>query len=188
MKTFVEIGSCYYHTLAHLCNKGWRGIVVEPQKEALDKIPDYDNLVKVEGAVTTQFETLELTRFKPEMWDKLPDQDYIGMASFIETHAIHESHESVLEKIEVGCVPFNFLIEQLGITTIDFLKIDIEGLDFDVLKSIDFEKFDIKFIQIEYDHIDEVGYTLDDMVDFLRNHNYHTEVYTMPLDIIAIKI
>lgn len=188
MKTFVEIGSCYFNTLYPLCEGGWQGVIVEPQAEALAQIPDHDNLTKVEGAISKDFEILEMTRVAPQYWDLINDKDFFGMASFSPHHPIHDCRADVLEKITVGCVPFNFLIENLGIETIDYLKIDTEGYDFDIIKSIDFEKFDIKKIRFEYEHSEDFGYTLDEMLDFLKSKNYFTEVFLMPLDIVAIKI
>jgi FkbM family methyltransferase len=189
MKTFVEIGSCFFNTLTSLCDLGWRGVVVEPQPEALELIPEHENLIKVEGAITTDFEVRTLKRVKPSIWDELEDKDFIGMASLSTKHPIYDKFvPSTVEEMQVGCVPFEFLMDQLGITKIDYLKIDTEGLDFDIIKSIDFKKFDIKYIKFEYEHSLDLGYTLVEMLDFMKENHYYTEYYEIPSDIIAFKI
>ena len=47
----------------------------------------------------------------------------------------------------------NFLENCVKYKIIDYLSIDIEGLDFDVLMSIDFKKYNIKNISIEFLHL-----------------------------------
>ena len=79
-------------------------------------------------------------------------------------------------------------MDQLGITKIDYLKIDNEGLDFDIIKSIDFKKFDIKYIKFEYEHSLDLRYTLVEMLDFMKENHYYTEYYEIHSDIIAFKI
>ena len=48
----------------------------------------------------------------------------------------------------------NNLFEKHQLDTIDYLFIDVEGLDLTVLKSINFSKYNIRNIQIEHVHID----------------------------------
>ena len=153
MKTFVEIGTSNFNTLRHLCDKGWKGIMVEPIEIALNKVPDHDNLIKVIGAIDKENTIKKLTKIKNEYWDTLPDKDYLGMASIWENAPIKNANLQYIEEIEVGCVTFEFLMEQLGITEVDYLKIDTEGLDYDILNSIDFNKFNIKAIRAEHQHV-----------------------------------
>jgi hypothetical protein len=185
MKTFVEIGSSYFNTLRELCDKGWKGIMVDPLEIALNKVPDHDNLIKVTGAIDADFSIKKLTKVKDKYWDTLPDKDYLGMASIGENAPIKDATPQYIEEIDIACVPFNFLMEQLNIKEIDYLKIDTEGLDFDIIKSINFNLFDIKLIKTEYEHISDQGYTLEEMVDFLKENNYIVEVFER--DIVAIK-
>jgi hypothetical protein len=182
MKTFVEIGTSNFNTLRHLCDKGWRGIMVEPIEIALNKIPDHDNLTKVNGAIDKDFNIRTLTKLKDKFWDDPNiDRDYLGMASLYPNSELnHSFYKDMIEEIEVGCVTFEFLMEQLGITEVDYLKIDTEGLDYDILNSIDFNKFNIKAIRAEHQHVD---ITL--LVDLLEKNNYLVDV--LNYDIIAIK-
>jgi FkbM family methyltransferase len=182
MKTFVEIGTSSFNTLRHLCDKGWRGIMVEPIEIALNQIPDHENLVKIQGAIDKEFSIRTLTKLKDEYWDdETIDQDYLGMASLhSETILKDDFYKDMIEQVEVGCVTFEFLMDQLGITEIDYLKIDAEGLDYDILNTIDFNKFNIKVIRAESQHID-----LSLLVDLLEKNNYFVD--TLNYDIIAIK-
>ena len=183
MKTFVEIGTSNFNTLRHLCYKGWRGVMVEPIEIALNKIPDHENLIKVQGAIDKDFSIRTLTKLKDEYWDdKTIDRDYLGMASLHPDAELLTSnfYKDMIEQIEVGCVTFEFLMDQLGITEIDYLKIDAEGLDYDILSTIDFNKFTIKAIRAEHDHIESSL-----LVDLLEKNNYLVDI--LNYDIIAIK-
>jgi FkbM family methyltransferase len=63
-------------------------------------------------------------------------------------------------------------------SAIDFLKIDVEGADFDVLIGAErlLKNKQIRFIQIEYStHYQLAGRTFQDVVDFIRKYGY--EIY-----------
>jgi hypothetical protein len=182
MKTFVEIGTSSFNTLRHLCDKGWRGVMVEPIEIALTKIPDHENLIKVQGAIDKDFSIRTLTKLKDEYWDdETIDQDYLGMASLHpQAELLKDDFKGQIEQVEVGCVTFEFLMDQLGITEIDYLKIDAEGLDYDILSTIDFNKFTIKAIRAEHQHGD-----VSLLVDLLEKNNYLVDI--LNYDIIAIK-
>lgn len=58
---------------------------------------------------------------------------------------------------------------------IDFVKIDVEGADFDVLLGAEklLKKKQIRFIQIEYsNHYTLAGRTFQDVVDYIRKYDY----------------
>ncbi len=61
------------------------------------------------------------------------------------------------------------------IDSIDILKIDVEGADFDVLMSADYllRSKKIKFIQIEKSpHYGRAGHTFEDVIKFVEQYNY----------------
>ena len=60
---------------------------------------------------------------------------------------------SDIEKFTVKSFTINNFFENNSINEIDYLSIDIEGLDFEVIMSIDFSKYNIKNISIEYLHL-----------------------------------
>ena len=157
--------------------------MVEPIEIALNKIPDHENLIKVQGAIDKDFSIRTLTKLKDEYWDdKTIDRDYLGMASLQPNNILSKDnfYQDMIEEIEVGCITFEFLMEQLGITEVDYLKIDTEGLDYDILNSIDFNKFNIKAIRAEHQHVD-----VSLLVDLLEKNNYLVDI--LNYDIIAIK-
>ena len=90
-------------------------------------------------------------------------------------------------KIKLDCVPFTSIIMALGNPTIDYLSLDIEGAEYPVLKTIDFDKFDIKVISVENT---KVGDIFDGTATQLRYHlqnNGYRLYQTVKQDAIFLK-
>jgi len=49
----------------------------------------------------------------------------------------------------VNCITFEELAQRHGLTSLDLLQIDVEGFEFEILKTIDFRNFPIRFINYE---------------------------------------
>jgi len=164
MKTFVEIGSCDFDTLSHLSHHGWKGVIVEPIKKYFDNIPTERNIHYVNAAVS-------LTNGTATMWtapDELTQQDpdFKGMSSLWEG-----SNDNLTIPVEVQTISFHTLFGMTGVTTIDYLKIDTEGYDYEILKMFPWDTIKPSFIKFESEHID-----VDMAVELLQSHGYHCEV------------
>ena len=61
----------------------------------------------------------------------------------------HQIYSPKLEEIKVEVKTLNTFIEENGITEIDFISIDTEGTELDVLKGFDIEKYAPKLFIIE---------------------------------------
>ncbi|MDC1044451.1 FkbM family methyltransferase [Candidatus Pelagibacter ubique] len=59
-----------------------------------------------------------------------------------------------IEEVDVQYLTFSDLIEKYSISSIDLLQIDVEGAEFEILNSIDFEKIEIKKVIFEFKHFD----------------------------------
>lgn len=56
------------------------------------------------------------------------------------------------EHVRVQCLPLTLYIAALGIKTVDYFSLDIEGNEIDVLETIPFDEVDIKALSVEYIH------------------------------------
>lgn len=56
------------------------------------------------------------------------------------------------DPVEIECFPFYSFMLALNRTTIDFFSLDVEGDELNVLKTIPFEKLNIKMLAVEYVH------------------------------------
>ena len=71
------------------------------------------------------------------------------------------------------CIPLLSILKALGVTTIDYFSLDIEGAELQLLQALDFDQVDIKAISIEIvriGHIFDGSYTKLDYM--LRNRGY----------------
>ena len=62
----------------------------------------------------------------------------------------------VRRTLQMQCLPLTSIIEALGNPVIDYFSLDIEGAEFPVLKTIDFDKVDIRVISIEVTKLDSI--------------------------------
>ena len=132
----------------------WKGICVEPMPESFDKLKKLRNCTCIQGAVAEEN--------KKGMFLQIPD--YADQLSGL----VEKYHPSHLEKIknveksygvptkiiEVQCYTFNELMAKEGITHINFLSVDTEGNEFEILKMIDWEKYKIDVITVEDNYND----------------------------------
>ncbi|VDI69266.1 Hypothetical predicted protein [Mytilus galloprovincialis] len=71
--------------------------------------------------------------------------------------------------VEMECFPLYSLMLALNRTTIDFFSLDVEGDEVNVLKTIPFDKLNIKMMTVEYAHGGAGG---ADMQRFLQSKGY----------------
>jgi FkbM family methyltransferase len=75
--------------------------------------------------------------------------------------------ESQVIELVVPAKSINDILIQERCKVVDVLYIDAEGMDFDIVRSINFELFDIKRIRLETHHL-----LSDDVVKFMKGHGY----------------
>ena len=54
--------------------------------------------------------------------------------------------------INVECFPLASILFSLNQTSVDFLSLDVEGVELDILQTIPFDLLDIKILTVEYRH------------------------------------
>ncbi len=83
-----------------------------------------------------------------------------GIGSFNKQHILNhkskrfEIKDDDIDSIEIDFITFDDLIKKYEIKTIDNLQIDVEGAEYEILNSIDFNKIKINSIQFESKHFD----------------------------------
>ena len=173
-KIFVEIGVCDFDTLEPLIENGWLGYFVEPVSKYARKLNQYD---VTECAISSYDGEIDffLSRETNLQWTR-------GIS-----HAVTQQGEKILErnshliesKISVPCYTLQTFLSMKEITRIDYLKIDTEGHEMDILQAYDWRVLPT-FIKIEHHHIDDIK-----MKKMLEERGYI--VYTEGRDIYAIR-
>ena len=167
MKTFIEIGSCDFGTLNHFPSKGgWNGVIVDPIKKYLDNIEKSDNVRYVNSAISDDRGAKKMYVFNDDIVNS--DRDFAGMSTMYPT----DSNMKYMDEVMVNSITYKDLLESNNIERVDYLKIDTEGHDMNILKTVIFEgHLRPSIIKIEHKHCD-----LKEMSDFLVNNNYHIDV------------
>lgn len=138
---FVDVGGNHPISCSNtylLESKGWTGIAIEPQQELRDLWKEYRKTPCLNYVIGSENKTVSFIEGSP---------DQHGLAGVEGFNKI----TSVSNKTEVEQIKLSDLLSQYNITNIDYLSVDVEGYEMNVLNGIDFNKLHIKVISIEND-------------------------------------
>jgi FkbM family methyltransferase len=156
--------------------------MVDPYQKYLDNIENHDDLKKVCVAIGPERKSTNYYKIKNDVLEH-SELDYRGMCSIDpKTPLLFDEYKGLIDTFTVPVITFDDLIEstQFG-TEIDFLKIDTEGMDLDIIQSIDLEKYNIKVILCEVRTWWE-----DHLKDYLENNGYLVQI--LYDDLFAVKL
>ena len=160
-------------------------LLVEPVPYNIDLLKvntaKYRNISIETSAVSEKNQIKKFYYVKPDAVKKLGKHWASGIGSFDKQHILNHKNKRFLvsdtdiEQIDIQYLTFSNLIEKYSISSIDLLQIDVEGAEFEILSSIDFEKIEIKKIIFEFKHFDgtfEEGPKLKSIKEKLIKFNY----------------
>jgi FkbM family methyltransferase len=166
---FVDIGA---HDGISLSNTyffekqmGWQGICIEPLPEIFERLKTNRNCLCIQGCIYDKADKVSFLRIHgyPEMLSGIVD-NYDPRHLDRITREV-KSRGGSTEVIEVTCYPLTQLLLDHGVKHVDYLSVDTEGGEMDILKSIDFDKIDIEVIDVENNYgepfqafLESVGY------------------------------
>ena len=85
------------------------------------------------------------------------------------------------------CIPLTSIIKALGNPTIDYLSLDIEGAELQVLESISFDDVDIKVISVEVAKLGKIFDGTYTNFKHLMKRNGYALYKTLEFDEIYVK-
>ena len=141
----------------------------------------YNNINIETSAVSEKNEIKKFYYVKPDAVKKLGKHWASGIGSFDKQHILNHKNkrflvsDSDIEEVNIQYLSFSNLIKKYSISSIDLLQIDVEGVEFEILNSIDFEKIEIKKIIFEFKHFDgtfKEGPKLKSIKEKLIKFNY----------------
>ena len=169
-------------------NQGKNILLVEPVpyniKMLKDNTRNYHNIIIEHTAIGSNNETKDFYFVKGDSIHKLGKHWASGIGSFNKEHILNhrskrfEIKEIDIAKIKINCLNFMSLAEKYSISEIEKLQIDTEGSEYEILKSIDYKKIEIKNILFESKHFDgtfQEGEKLKEIEKLLKKNKYLVE-------------
>jgi FkbM family methyltransferase len=167
----IDINNTYYFE-----KQGWDGICFEPIPEVFAQLKQNRICKSVQKAISDKEGISQFFKIKgySEMLSGLVDhynQDHIARIN----KEIEQQNQE-FEYIDVVCSTFD---REVSETNIDILSLDTEGSELSILKSIDFSKYNIKIMIIEY------NYHNPELLQLLNDNNFEILQHCGCLDLVV---
>jgi len=133
---YLEIGTCDWDTFS-MTKPNLKGIIVEPIDIYINNIPFNKNVIKQKCAISTKNGTDFMYYIPPETIERTGIVNcYRGMNKLSNYHMGHNEIKDLVVKQETEVFTYKTLLTNLNVTYVDFLKIDTEGHDCDIINDI----------------------------------------------------
>lgn len=158
---YVDIGANHPvedSVTKYFYDRGWRGINVEPNTRLFRLLEqDRPRDINVKKGISDKSGMLTLREY--EGW-------YAGLSTF--SKAMQEENKAIekYRDIEVEVTTLKDLFSQNDVKTIHFMKVDVEGYEYNVLSGNDWSKYRPQVLCVESEH------TIKEWGGLLKNANY----------------
>jgi FkbM family methyltransferase len=146
---FVDVGAHDGISLSNtylLEQHGWKGICVEPIPEM------YERLCKHRTAICCN-EAMYHTSDLEVTFDVAKESMLSGISEYIDCHK--EIVDKDKNTIQVHTISMNDLLEKHNAPTfIEYLSLDTEGSEYEILKTVDFQKYSFGWIDVEHNFVE----------------------------------
>lgn len=149
----------------------WKGILIEPQRDIFIKLKkNYKNmgLTFENAAITNKNGKLPFYKLRRDL---IKERWHDAIATLdLDRSVLGNLDKDKVEIEYVKCMTFAKLLKKYNVRKIDLLQIDTEGHDYEILKTIPFNKIKPKIIRFEYIHIKD--YEKKEVQKYLENIGY----------------
>lgn len=145
----------------------WDGIAIEAREQAYNKLINNRKCNCIHAVLSDIEENTTFLDIKgyglglSGLIDKYDKRHVVRINNDIK-NTNNEGHDIINVKTE----KLNNILDKYNVTNIDFLSIDTEGSEIDILKTLDFNKYNINVITIEDNYNDSK------LMDFFIKNNY----------------
>ena len=170
---YVDVGAhdgiSINNTLYFEKNNNWTGVNIEPIKKVFDNLViNRPNNINLNCAVCNndgETDFLSNTGYT-EMISGIKDN--FDIRHFMRLDLENKRYGSTTELIKVNTKKLETILDENNISRINYLSIDVEGAEFEVIKSINFDKVFIDVIGFENNY-DDVSVPI---VEYLQNKGF----------------
>lgn len=185
--TLLDIGANDGRTISNsllFIENGWSGVLVEASPIAFEKLKkEHENNKNVFCLNKCLSDTNGKTTF-------YHNESHIGngdtdlLSTIVKSNYEDSNKAFGFSTFTVECFDFETFYNECPIRKFDYLSIDIEGMDFILLKQMDLSKMCVELIIIEYNHNSTIK---DEIVEYCRNFNIDNILLDNGVNIILYK-
>jgi len=169
--SYLDIGANHPYSLSNtyfFYRKGFSGTLVEPDPYLCKKLykRKRDRVLNYGVSFGESIESAKLYIMNPRV---------LNTFSLKEAKRIEKDTQyKIIDTVNVKLIPINILLESYLSVIPSVLSIDVEGLDFDILNSINFEKYRIPVVVAETLTFDPLtgGRKLSHIIDLMIANDY----------------
>jgi FkbM family methyltransferase len=167
---YVDVGAHHpmrYSNTYNFYKSGWTGINVEPNPDSFNLFEKYRQKdINVNCGIAKENSTLKYYMFDEPALNTFSDD--------VLSSRIHNTNYKHIKTIQIEVAPLSQILQNyLPLnTTVDFITIDVEGLDLEVLKSNDWLKFRPKWVLVEQLNLVDIENLDFETHKFMKSVNY----------------
>jgi FkbM family methyltransferase len=141
----ISLSNSYFFEL----NRNYNGICFEPNPDVFQKLKNNRRCECVNAAISEKTEIVKFLKCTG------PIEMLSGISKYREEKHIERTNKDIenlggeINEIEVQAINLNEILSEKKINEVDFLSLDIEGGEYNVLTAIDFRKLKVKIIAVE---------------------------------------
>ena len=156
--TFVDVGAFdgveFSNTLAFEKDYGWKGVCVEPHPERFQQLAaNRPKSICVNAAAGSKSGTQRFLKISCEQFSQFDMLSCTVDAAHARRKIAHDNwrkqYGGDITEIEVPVLPLWQILLEHRIFTVDYLTIDVEGSEFEVLKGIEWQALHVNVIEFE---------------------------------------
>ena len=160
---FIEAGALdglFMSNTKLLEDLGWNGLLIEPSYDACKKCLENRKATTVWGALVSNH--YKDSHIYGDFW-------FDGTEGKGAWSSINRNRDSSEKMVYVPAMTLSNVLRAFSIKKVDLLSLDVEGYELNVLKGLDFNEFEVKYILVEVNIRD---YDLEDMDELLGKNGY----------------
>jgi len=153
---FLDIGAhdgiTFSNTYFFEKERGWTGICIDPNPDVFQKLVANRQCICVNCAIATEE--------KQMIYRKVNGMYFLemlgGILEFMDIEHIERFNKEIanhpecnIEDISVECKRLDSILNKYDMNKIDYLSLDTEGAEYEILQSLDFNKLNIRLMSVE---------------------------------------
>jgi len=183
---FVECGAAdgerYSNSLLFELERNWTGLLIEAN-------PSYHRDLLVKNRRAYVLSTCLSTERRPMTVELQPAGVFGGIANMMHPSHVKRIGDRKRPKVVVNCFTLNSIMASLDVSHVDYLSLDVEGPELEILRTIDWSRLRTDVITVEYaivgkgNNVDRPATLrkLKNLRKFFNETGIYREVVVLPL-------